>query len=91
MPRAHRLAAALCVLALGAPASLRAEGRVLRGRVVLAAGEGISLGDVAPVVVYLEGGETSRTAAPGKPALVADDGASFRPGGRRWRRTTERR
>ncbi len=79
MPRAPKLrAVALALLALAA-ASARAEGRVLRGRVLLAAGEGISLDDVAPVVVYLEGGELRSAGPPAKPALIAQEGASFRP------------
>jgi plastocyanin len=80
MPRAPKLcAAALTLLALAAAASAHAEGRALRGRVVLAAGEGISLGDVAPVVVYLEGAGLRRAGPPAKPALIAQEGASFRP------------
>src|SRR5688572_8968561 len=79
MHRARALgAAALTLLALAPASPACAEGRVLRGKVVLAAGEGIELRDVAPLVVYLDGG-AAPAAPPAKPVLIAQQGASFRP------------
>ena len=81
MAGTQRLSGAVLLLAaLATPALAFAEDRALRGRVVLAAGERIALRDVAPVVVYLEGGGAPpRPATPAKPALIAQQGASFRP------------
>ena len=79
MPRSSRpLAATLTALALALANAAHAGEHAVRGRVVLAAG--VELRDVAPVVVYLEASRpTRRAAAPARPALIAQQGASFRP------------